>query len=93
MKVKFGNGDVSVTTAACGEELQDDTPATMLVIEPGMGTGVINEIVPGRKRGVVFDLEEFEKSPDKIVLEFGNVESLDVVIDQLQLIRKDFADL
>lgn len=92
MKIKFGNGDVSVTTAAHGEELQGDTPSTMLIIEPGMGTGIINEEVPERYRGDTFDLEEFEESPDKIVLEFGNIESLDVVIDKLQLIRKDFED-
>jgi hypothetical protein len=91
MIVKFGSGDVAVTNAAHGEDLKEDTPSTMLIIEPGKGTGIINGKVPYRYRGASIDLEEYKKSHDKIVFEFANAESVDVVIEKLQKIRDDLA--
>ena len=81
MILKFGKGKIGVTTVVY------DGLENIIIIEPEKGTGVIGECPKGREKGTEIDLDEIHEKGD-IVMVFSNVESVDVVIDKLELVKK-----
>ena len=54
------------------------------------GTGKIGECPVGREKGTEIDLNYHLNDPENIIMEFENIKSVQVVIDALELIKKDF---
>ena len=88
MFLKFGKGKIAVTTL-CQEG--KGTPANILLIEPGRGTGKINGIPNGRKKGMEVVIEDLGSIPGNVLMRFSNPESVQVVIDALNIIKKDLS--
>jgi hypothetical protein len=85
MKLYFGKGKIAVTVVASkGKGHLSDA----LVLEDGLGTGVINEIVESRKKDTELDLDEINKKEDAAILYFSNPESVRVVIEALKEIEE-----
>jgi hypothetical protein len=82
MILEFGTGKIGVTTVVY------DGVENVLLIEHGKGTGKIGECPKGREKNTDLDLDELSDN-GAIVMEFGNIESVQVVIDALELIKKD----
>ena len=88
MFLKFGKGKNAVTTLAQDGE---GTPANILLIEPDMGTGEIGGIPETRRKGMEVDIEELDSIPGNLLMRFSNPESLQIVIDALEVIKKDLS--
>jgi len=88
MFLKFGKGENAVTTVA---QEGKGTPANILLIEPKMGTGDIGGIPETRKKGMEVDIEELDNIPGNVLFRFSNPESVQIVIDALNIIKKDLS--
>ncbi len=81
MYLKFGNGKTGVTTVIY------ENKETILLIEPGKGTGEIGGCPIGREKNTELDLNELN-TDENIIMEFTNIPSIQVVIDALETIKK-----
>ncbi len=90
MFLKFGKGKIAVTTVSQDGE---GTPANILLIEPGKGTGEIGGIPESRKKGIEVDIEELDNIPGNILMKFNNPESVQIVIGALEVIKKDLSTI
>lgn len=80
MELEFGQGKISVSAA---KRLADN----VLILEPNRGTGVIGESVPTRPSGKLVAPDE-----DSVVLSFKNADSVQVVIDELENVKRYFTE-
>ena len=88
MLLEFGSGKNAVTTVS---EDGEGTPSNILLIEPGKGTGEIGGIPETRKKGMEVDLDEITNIPGNVLFRFSNPESVQIVIDALEVIKKDLS--
>ena len=82
MILEFGNGKIGVCTVVY------DGKENVLLIEDGKGTGVIGECPPDRIKNTELDLDELSDN-GAIVMQFENESSVQVVMDALELIKRD----
>lgn len=79
--VKLGNGMVGVTG---GLQIPDsETIVGLLLLEPGKGNGTISGLVEDRHKGMAV----FPNDVIGTILEFSDPRSIDVVIEQLAILR------
>ena len=83
--VKLGNGNVSISGAVQVPDM--DTVNGLLFLEPDLGAGEIGAPVPTRPEGKPIWTAEV----NGVVLEFSNIASVDVLIGQLQEMRRQYA--
>lgn len=81
----FGRGEVGVAAAFQPQPANFDV--AMLVLEPGLGTAQVGDIVPARPA-----TSAFYPVAGSVALIFENAESVDVVMDRLQDIKDAFAE-
>lgn len=86
MILEFGSGKIGVVTVTY------DGLENVLLIEPGKGTGKIGGCPEGREKNTEVDLDALSDG-DAIVSIFKNIESVQVVIDALELIKKALSKL
>ena len=80
-EIKFGYGLVSICPCTW-----NDMP--VLLLEEGRGSGEIGGPVPSRVKGLTLYPEALDEEAH--ALSFKNVESLDVLIENLEFLRTQF---
>lgn len=89
-ELQFGKGDIAISAIRWGE----DSPATTLALEPGVGAGEIGVgNVPSRKKGMEVGVDTTPFCKDAVMLHFSNPESVQVMIDGLEEIKADLLAL
>jgi hypothetical protein len=78
MRILFGDGKIAVSVA-----LQEEYP--LLVLEEWAEGRAIGETIPNRHAGTKVPAAELEKA--LLVLEFKSIESIEIVMAQLQALR------
>ena len=71
--IEFGAGKILVTPAVNGDKIG------FLIMEEGKGTGIIGELAPNT---------DSETTENDTVLRFSNIESLDVVLERLEELKR-----